>query len=280
MLPRTLQYSKVLFSIFLFLVFVQYLPIFCNDNSCPPFFQAYVVSVVRHQGNISMALGVMMFLIFLNGLLGSVLEWRGIMKFYRQVAAARSRYSTFPNKGKIRVDMDLIEDGVPLRFLLERTRVDLYGNEHGEEQFVPPPPPPQFSRKYANNPYSRQYRIKIIFSAPRAFENSFHVFFRSPFLAMRTTRNVDANKLKTRLRCTWGNKKAAQRWFDNLDAEALAELDVKMLQQINVTQNKISLIIPCIPNNMEKLDAVLRASVRLYHNLLQNQGPGAGFNLD
>ena len=108
MLPRTLQYSKVLFSIFLFLVFVQYLPIFCNDNSCPPFFQAYVVSVVRHQGNISMALGVMMFLIFLNGLLGSVLEWRGIMKFYRQVAAARSRYSTFSNKGKIRVDMDLI----------------------------------------------------------------------------------------------------------------------------------------------------------------------------
>ena len=97
-------------------------------------------------------------------------------------------------------------------------------------------------------------------------------FFKAPFFSKRTTQNIDEYKLKKRLRCTSGDKEAAQQWIARANAAALADLDVRILEQIDVNHVEFSLIVARIPDDMDKIDAVLKASARLYRDFLQSQG--------
>ena len=267
--------SKILTVLFISIVLVQCLSAGClngriqiGGDACRQFFQSFHASL-NADALIGFTIGIFMVVLLLNMSVGSLLEWRGLMALYRRLAETRGAKSTFSRWGKVRADISLNVEGMPLRLLVERAIIDQYGNEYGKPPLILPPSGIHFSSKH--NSFV-QCRVKIIFAAPRPFDDVFHIFFKAPFFSKRTTQNIDEYKLKKRLRCTSGDKEAAQQWIARANAAALADLDVRILEQIDVNHVEFSLIVARIPDDMDKIDAVLKASARLYRDFLQSQG--------
>ena len=276
MLPKTMRRIKISVFIMCAVIIIQCLAVGClkgvffsGSDVCRRFFLMFPVEILFSLDAFFLMIGLAVVIVASIALAGNMLEWRDLMKLYRQLAETRGTASTFSEEGTVRADISLNVEGMPLRLLVERAIIDQYGNEYGKPPLILPPSGIHFSSKHNS---SVQYRVKIIFAASRPFDDVFHIFFKAPFFSKRTTQNIDEYKLKKRLRCTSGDKEAAQQWIARANAAALADLDVRILEQIDVNHVEFSLIVARIPDDMDKIDAVLKASARLYRDFLQSQG--------
>ena len=272
--PKTMRRSKILTVLFISIVLVQCLSAGClngriqiGGDACRQFFQSFHASL-NADALIGFTIGIFMVVLLLNMSVGSLLEWRGLMALYRRLAETRGAKSTFSRWGKVRADISLNVEGMPLRLFVERAFIDRYGLEYEERHLIDENPLEGRRR------YGEQHRVRLVFTAPQPFSDPFRLILKQPVLSFRGNQNIDEQKLKKRLRFLLGTREAAERWIKNIDIAALADLDVMILEQIEVKDREFSLIVARIPDDMDKIDAVLKASARLYRDFLAVDGQG------